>query len=97
MHLIIDARLEQPHSFLRIRGRDGATRLHLDGHVLERLVAAGDLDLCALWLHDRDRERQCIAELMAATLHHFPTLAPGKLRLWSGNEARYCGPYPFSP
>ncbi|WP_437559209.1 hypothetical protein [Acidithiobacillus sulfuriphilus] len=40
MHLIIDARLEQPHPFLRIRGRYGATRLHLDGHVLERLVAA---------------------------------------------------------
>lgn len=75
MQLYIDARLEQPRPFLRILSRDGSVRLHLDGHVLERLVEAGDLDLCALWLHDRGRERQCIAELMAATLYHFPALA----------------------
>jgi len=75
MQLYIDARLEQPRPFLRILSRDGGIRLHLAGHALERLVEAGDLDLCALWLHDRAREQQCIAELMAATLYHFPALA----------------------
>ncbi len=75
MHLTIDARLEQPRPFLRILARDGTTRLHLDNDALERLVAAGDLDLCALWQHDRVREQQCIAELMVAVLFHFPALA----------------------
>ncbi len=75
MHLTIDARLEQPRPFLRILDRDGTTRLHLDNHALEHLVEAGDLDLCALWQHDRAREQQCIAELVAAVLVHFPALA----------------------
>ena len=75
MQLYIDARLEQPRPFLRILSRDGGIRLHLDGHALERLVEAGDLNLCALWQHDGAREQQCIAELMAATLYHFPALA----------------------
>ena len=75
MHLTIDARLEQPRPFLRILARDGTTRLHLDNDALERLVAAGDLDLCALWQHDRAREQQCIAELVAAVLYHFPAPA----------------------
>ena len=75
MHLTIDARLEQPRPFLRILGRDGTIRLHLDNHALEHLVEAGDLDLCALWQHDRAREQQCIAELVAAVLVHFPALA----------------------